>query len=478
MVYKARQLGLNRIVALKMTLAGRFASEAEQARFRAEAEAAGRLDHSHIVPIYEVGQQDGQPFFSMGYVEGHSLKELLAEGPLPPRRSGELIKLIAEAVHYAHSMGVIHRDLKPGNVLVDGNGAPRVTDFGLAKRTDRDSGMTVTGEILGTPGFMPPEQAAGCVAEVGPAADVYSLGAMLYNLLTGRPPFQAATITETLRQVLEQDPVPPRQLNSEVPEELELICLKCLEKRPAERYASAAALAEDLNRALNGEPISISSPRLLNRLLRTLKRNRDDIEIRTWGRMLCEFAVIVPVAEFLVWGIGVRGFERPYAWAMLVRAGEFAALGGILWRFRRTWWIPQSGPARHMLSQWMSFVVACHLVVAVIMLTRWQTGVEATTGLFASYPYFAILSGMIWFTLASSFWGYLYIFGAAFFALSLVLPVTNRWAPIEFGLLWGACLWVTGRRLLRLAGESDTSGVAARYSGTSSRRLKQTDAAR
>lgn len=273
-VYKARQFGVNRIVALKMTLAGELAGDEERQRFRAEAEAAGQLDHPHIVPIYDVGDHEGQPFFSMGYVEGQSLKGSLANGPLPPRRAAELMRTIAEAVHYAHTRGIIHRDLKPANVLIDASGQPRVTDFGLAKRATTDSSLTATGQILGTPSFMPPEQAMGKINLVGPLSDVYSLGAMLYCLITARPPFQAATVVDTLMQVIEQDPASPRQLNPNVPRDLEVICLKCLRKEPEKRYASAIQLSDDLQRFLDDRPIQARPIGVVERTWRWIRRNK------------------------------------------------------------------------------------------------------------------------------------------------------------------------------------------------------------
>src|SRR5262245_17323136 len=247
-VYLARQRRLNRLCALKMIRTGELASAWEVRRFYTEAEAAAQLDHSGIVPVYEVGQYEGQHYFSMGYVEGGSLAARLREGPLPPREAASLVRQVAEAVDYAHARGIIHRDLKPANVLLDRDGRPRVSDFGLAKRVQGDSGLTAQGQVLGTPSYMPPEQAAGRTEQVGPAADVYALGGILYCLLTGRPPFQSASVMETLRQVLEQEPVPPRQLNSGVPPDLETITLKCLHKEAEKRYSSAAELAEDLRR--------------------------------------------------------------------------------------------------------------------------------------------------------------------------------------------------------------------------------------
>lgn len=205
-VYKARQARLNRLVAIKMILSGQFADSDELRRFHNEAEAAAGLDHPGIVPVFESGEIDGQHFFSMGFVDGQSLAALLATGPLPPRRGAELMVQVADAVHYAHERGVIHRDLKPGNILLDRNGQPRVADFGLAKRVTGDSSLTRTGQAVGTPSYMPPKQAAGKLGRATPLADVYSLGAVLYAALTGRPPFQAANPLDTLFQVLRASP--------------------------------------------------------------------------------------------------------------------------------------------------------------------------------------------------------------------------------------------------------------------------------
>jgi tRNA A-37 threonylcarbamoyl transferase component Bud32 len=254
-VWKARQTSLNRIVALKMIRAGALATESEVRRFHREAEAAANLQHPNIVAIHEVGQHNGQHYFSMDYVEGRDLGALVEREPLLARRAARYVQIIAEAIHFAHQRGTLHRDLKPQNVLIDASDRPRITDFGLAKLTSDDSRLTQSGVVMGSPSYMPPEQAAGRVAEIGPQSDVYSIGAILFELLTGRAPFQGSTPLSTLREVMESEPTGPRRLNPDVPIDLETICLKCLEKSRTARYHSARELADDLGRFLAGEPI-------------------------------------------------------------------------------------------------------------------------------------------------------------------------------------------------------------------------------
>jgi WD40 repeat protein len=254
-VYRARHVALDRLVALKMILAGEHASEQNLARFRKEAEAVARLQHPHIVQIYEVGEQHGLPFFSLELVDGQGLDRKLEGRPLPPAEAAQLAETLARAMHAAHERGIVHRDLKPANVLLTSDGNPKITDFGLAKKLDQATGPTVSGAIIGTPSYMAPEQASGRTRDVCPAVDIYALGAILYEMLTGRPPFVGANPADTLMQLLSSDPVPPRRLNPRVPADLETVCLKCLRKEPPKRYATALALAEDLQRFGRGQPI-------------------------------------------------------------------------------------------------------------------------------------------------------------------------------------------------------------------------------
>jgi hypothetical protein len=271
-VYKARQITLKRLVALKMILAGEHAGPHELARFRSEAEAVARLQHPHIVQIYEVGEHEGHPYFSLEFCPGGGLDRKLNGTPLPPQEAARLLETLARAMHAAHQAGVVHRDLKPANVLLTAEGQPKITDFGLAKKLD-EAGQTQSNAVLGTPSYMAPEQAQGRSKEIGPAADVYALGALLYECLTGRPPFRATTALDTLRQVVADDPVPPGRLQSQTPRDLETVCLKCLHKEPARRYPSALELAEELWAFREGRPIRARPVGGAERLWRWCRRN-------------------------------------------------------------------------------------------------------------------------------------------------------------------------------------------------------------
>ena len=300
-VYKAHQEKLDRVVALKMIRSGRFASSAEVRRFQAEAASAAKLDHPNIVPIYEVGEVEGQHYFSMAFVDGQSLAERIVSGPMAVDESATIVKQIAEATAYAHSQNVIHRDLKPANVMLDKNGKVRVTDYGLAKQAEDESKtLTATGQVLGTPSFMPPEQASGKHGAVSRVSDVYSMGAILYTLCTGRPPFHAATPYDTITQVIEQEVLSPRSLNASIPRDLETICLKCLEKDPKRRYQSAAELADELGRFLNQETIQAKPATQLDRIMKWCKRHPSLAWMSAATILMTLALVVVSVAGFAI----------------------------------------------------------------------------------------------------------------------------------------------------------------------------------
>ena len=272
-VFRARQKSLNRTVALKIIGLGQWATKAHLKRFRLEAEAAARLEHPGIVPIHEVGERDGSCYFSMKFVEGGQLDEVVRREPMPIRQAAELIAKVARTVHYAHEHGILHRDIKPGNILLDAKGEPHLTDFGLARLVESESSVTHTLDVLGTPSYMAPEQAVGNNAAVSSATDVYGLGAVLYQLLTGQPPFAGGTTYETIRLLLDTEPRQPRLLNPKIDRDLSTICLKCLEKDPKRRYSSALALAEDLERWLKHEPIRARRTGVFTRGRKWVRRN-------------------------------------------------------------------------------------------------------------------------------------------------------------------------------------------------------------
>lgn len=366
-VYKARQANLNRTVALKMILAGLHAAPEELTRFRTEAEAMARLHHPNIVQIYEVGELPGQgPYFALEFIEGGSLADRLGGKPMPPRQAAGLAERLARAMHYAHQGQVIHRDLKPGNVLLSADGTPKITDFGLAKQLDTDSAQTRTGALMGSPSYIAPEQASGKTRQIGPATDVYSLGAILYEMLTGRPPFRSENVMKTLMQVMEQPPERPRLLQRQVDASLEAICLKCLEKAPQDRYPSAEALADDLAAYLRGEVV-LADGNTSVRLLRLLLRETRHTEVMAlWGKVLLCQAAQVLLLSLLVAVMQNAGLK---AGQPLVYHGVIGLVGLTLlapvWAFRF-----HNGPVltlvERQLAQIWSFVAAGVLLTGAI----------------------------------------------------------------------------------------------------------------
>jgi WD40 repeat protein/serine/threonine protein kinase len=321
-VYRARQLSLGRTVAVKLLLLGRYSSAESIERFRREAQSAAALRHPNIVAIHEIGEHEGQQFFSMDYVEGQSLAGAVRAGPMEPRRSAEVVAAIAEAIQFAHEQGVLHRDLKPSNVLLDAFGQVRITDFGLAKKLGGSSDLTLTGQVVGTPSYLSPEQAAGKLAALGPTSDVYSIGALMYELLTGRPPFLSNSLQETLVRIQNDEPVSPRALNPALHRDLETICLKCLQKEPERRYGSAHELAMDINRHLNDQPVLARPPSTRYFLKKFIARNK-------WPVILSATVAVLTLAGLVGTSLGLRRATRERNLALSLadeaRRAEFTA---------------------------------------------------------------------------------------------------------------------------------------------------------
>jgi serine/threonine-protein kinase len=450
-VYLARQQSLDRLVAIKVLLRGDFASPADRARFRAEAEAAARLRHGNIVQIHEVGERDGRPYFSMTYVAGRPLSRRVAEGPLPPRQAAAIVAEVARAVQHAHDQGILHRDLKPSNVILEDlppdadphalPWRPILTDFGLAKRmaTGDNSGLTATGAIVGTPAYMSPEQAGGKRGPIGPAADVWALGAVLYELLTGRPPFQAANPVDTIWLVVEQDPVPPRLLNPGVDRDLETVCLRCLQKPAELRYRSAADLAADLEAFLNGERLAAQSSGLGYLINRVFRETHHAVVLENWGLLWIWHSLMVfglcLATQLMEW----YDFHNHWYY-LLLWGGGFGVWGSIFWELRR-----RGGPVLFVERQ---------------IAHAWAAGTLASVGLFVIEvllqleplklsPVLALFAGMTFLFKAGTLSGQFYVAAVLNFVTAALMAWYPHIAHVIFGVVSFLCFFVPGVKYYR-----------------------------
>jgi eukaryotic-like serine/threonine-protein kinase len=449
-VYKARQTGLNRIVALKMVLAGNNARPQDLARFRSEAEAVARLAHPNIVQIYEIGEQNGCPYLALEYIGGGSLAQQLDGTPVTARQAAELVLALARAVHHAHQRGIVHRDLKPANVLLIADGTPKIADFGLAKRADSDYVHTQTGAILGSPSYMAPEQAAGATDKIGPATDVYALGVILYELLTGRPPFKGATVIETMEQVREHDPAPPRSLQPRTPRDLETICLKCLEKQPRRRYGSAAELADDLEAFLRGDPITAHSLTLLDQVARTISHHSFDARFRGFANRMLAFAPVPLVVHLTAYALFAAKSYYPVAMVATTTCMLFTLLPALLMSGMPTLRHLAAWQRRHFMTVWIGHLVAMAVVLLVVLLAIPR---DQPQMLLMVYPLWAATAAMSFLAHATEA-GMYYMVGGVLFCVSILMALTPTWAPLEVAFFMTANMTTQALYLRKLTRET------------------------
>jgi serine/threonine-protein kinase len=443
-VYRAKQVKAGRPVALKMILNAEWASPEAIDRFQAEARAVAALDHRGIVSIYDVGEHDGRPYFSMKLYDGGSLAGRIAHGPLPSREAAQLMGTVANAIDHAHRNRIIHRDLKPGNILLDREGNPCVTDFGLAKRLDATDPRTRTGAPVGTPSYMAPEQALG--KSVSVASDVYGLGAVLYALLTARPPFQAETPHATWEQVIHELPARPRLLNPKIDADLETICLKCLEKGSGERYGSAKDVELELGRYLRGEPIEARPPSLFESQSRQLVKTVAVMDSVSWSWLSFLTAAVTLLMHVAIFWITQPG--GPIHWFPAIVGVNAAVAAAATWYFllRRRQLL--TAEDREHAAFYGCILGAAFLLYALAY--PWQR-----EDVLALYPPLALLCGVHSFVLARLFWGPFYLYALAYCVLACIMKLQPAWAPLEFGIVF-AVIHTTNAIGLRRAAKSPT----------------------
>ena len=446
-VYRARQISLDRVVAVKMLLRGRWASSNDQARFRAEAEAVARLDHPNIVPVYEVGEQDGHLFFSMKFVPGQTLAQRLTRGTLPAREAAQMLRLVAEAVAFAHQKQVLHRDLKPSNIMLDERGVPHVMDFGLAKRFAEGVSLTRTGAVLGTPAYMAPEQAAGNRGQLGTSTDVYSLGTILYHMITGRAPFDAASPVEIVLKVLEQDPPLPRTIDPKVDRDLEMVALRCMQKPPDLRYPTADALASDLAAFVADEPLSAQSGRFSHIVSRLFRETHHATILENWGLLWMWHSLALVAVCFLTNTMYLWGSRSRLYYFLLWTAG-LGTWAAVFWALRR-----RMGPVTFVERQIAHIWAASMICIALLFPVEYLLGLPP---LMLS-PVIGLVSGMMFLVKAGILSGTFYIQATALFVTAIAMAHWTDYAHFMFGVVSAACFFFPGWKYYR---QRSTGGLS------------------
>jgi len=445
-VYRARQLSLDREVALKMILKGQFANEEERRRFRTEAEAAAKITHPNIVSIAEVGEFEGHDYFCMEFIRGGTLADRLNKGPLPPREAAKIVADIARAIALAHDNSIVHRDLKPSNILIGTSGTPYVADFGLAKKHTHSLQISKSNSVVGTPAYMAPEQVARARGDAAPSSDVYSLGAMLYHMLTGRPPFQAASPVELMMMVLDEDPVPVRTLNRNVDRDLEMIVMRCLQKPQDLRYQSAETLSGDLTAYLKGEAISARDGRLAHIIANVFRETHHASVLENWGLLWMWHSLVLLIAcfttNFLLW----QGFQSRWSYWFIWSLG-FGTWAVVFWWLRR-----RIGPVTFVERQIAHTWAGSTLAVIVMFPLEFVLDLPVLT----LSPLLALVGALTFVVKAGILGGQFYIHATVLLATAFLMAWFPEFGLIIFGLTASSCFFFTGLKYhLQRAGNDD-----------------------
>lgn len=440
-VYRANQISLNREVAIKMILGERLASPIERQRFFAEAKATAKLEHVGIVPVFDVGELDGRPYFAMKFIKGRTLSDLMANEGVSHRQSAIYLEQICRAVHFAHQAGVVHRDIKPSNILIDELGSAKLTDFGLAKQADGGESLTRTGVVLGTPTYMSPEQASGRMGKIGPASDIYSLGTVLYHALTGRPPHIAQSPVDLLLKILEQDPPLPRIIEPKVDRDLEMIVVRCLQKPSDLRYSTAEALANDLRAFLNDEPISARSGQFVQVIARWFRETHHAPILENWGLLWMWHSLVLVIACVLTQVLQLLQGDAPtrssYMLLWIVGLGTWAA---VFWALRR-----RMGPVTFVERQIAHVWGASLIGIGALFPIEWWLELPPLT----LTPLIAIITGMVFLIKAGILSGVFYIQALCLFASSALMLAFPKVAHLIFGVVAGGCFFFPGLKYYR-----------------------------
>ena len=437
-VYRARQVSLNREVAIKMILRDRLATDLDRQRFFAEAKATAKLEHPGIVPVYDVGEIDGRPYFAMKYIRGRTLSELISAELVTQRQAAGYLEQTCRAVQFAHESGIVHRDIKPSNILIDEMGGAKLTDFGLAKQADSGESLTRTGAVLGTPNYMSPEQASGRMGPIGPPSDIYSLGTVLYHALTGRPPLIARSPIELMLKILEQDPPLPRLIDPKVDRDLEMIVVRCLQKPPDLRYPTAAALGDDLQAFLNDEPIAARSGQFTQVVARWFRETHHASILENWGLLWMWHSLVLLIlctfTEFLQWNNANRW---SYALLWTVGLGAWAA---VFWALRR-----RMGPVTFVERQIAHVWGASMIGIGALFPIEWGLDLPPLT----LTPLIAVMTGMVFMIKAGILSGVFYVQAICLFASSALMLAYPTVAHFIFGIVASASFFFPGLKYYR-----------------------------